>query len=365
MRTLLSTEFCVEFHGGRTRRRCVKMILAGLLAFAPVASSQEFGSPRSFGTGTPTRILSTISGTVLLENGRQPVDRIQIRIRRASGAPSITTYTGPNGNFEASDLPGGRYIVYIDEPGFQHVEETVDTDGGATSVAISLKRVTGTNGASAGPVKAVVPVQDLKVPSKARHAFQKGLSVAEKHPTESIAFFRQATEIYPQYYSAYEEMAMAQLRASQYQDAEATFQKAIDVSEGHIAEPQLALGGLMVGRHDFSGAERVLRRGIDVDSSSWKGYFFLAEAQWGMRRLDDAVKSAHEAIRRNPTVPAVFALLADIDLEKRDYPSALTDVSSFLRLRPTGPESDQARAIQQKVEGMVAKSKAGTNEASN
>src|SRR5256885_310104 len=306
-----------------------------LLAVAPRASAQ-------FGSNPSSR--TTISGSVLAEGTDRPVGSVRVDIRSLTGGPLVTTYTDSVGRFEAeaTSPESGAYIVTVDEQGYEPVEQRVDRNGGALAdVVLILKKVR-----SFLPVHSgyTVSVKELNIPGKARKEFEKGSERLQKQDfAGSLAHFKEATNAYPDYYEAFYQAGLANMELRRWTDAEQDFQRAINLTGGGHAEAEFALGAVLCQRQAYADAERALRRGLDVDSNSWKGYVFMGEALFGQNRLDEAEKNAREAILRKPDAPSAYILLANVHIRRHQYVMALTDLDTYLKLKPTGPTSDQAR----------------------
>ncbi len=149
-------------------------------------------------------------------------------------------------------------------------------------------------------------------------------------------------------------MRLAYMRLGQAAQAEQAFQKAIDLSQGRYPEALFGLASLLSNHQRFSEAEPLVRRGLELDGSSWYGQFELARALMGLNRVEPAQKIAEEARKHNPDYPLLHLLLANIHIRKRDYPALLGDLDTFLKLEPNGPTSDQVRQTREKVQRALA-----------
>jgi len=297
---------------------------------------------------------ATISGSVFVENISQPAARIKVDVRALSGGQIATAYTDASGRFEANGPNGSSsYIVSVEEPGYEPVEERVEPAGTLSSVVLTLKKARSTEAAPIGE-RYTVSVHDLNAPGKARKALEKGLArLQKKDPAGSIAHFKEATNAFPDYYEAFYQLGLANLELRRGDEAERALQKAIDLTGGHNADPQFALGALLCDRRQYADAERLTRRALEIDPVSWRGYLFLGQALYGQNRLDDAEKNARMALSRRSDVASAYVLLANIDIRRHDYRHAITELDSFLRLKPDGPTSDQARDVRNAAERVV------------
>lgn len=316
------------------------LLLAGA-AFVPIAQAQIDLNP-----ARP----STISGTVFVEAAGQPAARIKVDVRAIAGGNLTTTYTDSGGRFHAQGPGAGSYIVSVAEPGYEPVEERVDQNG-AASVVLTLRKTRATPTAAEGYT---VNVHDLNVPGKARKEFEKGVERLQKRDAEgSIAHFKEATNAFPDYYEAFYQLGVANLELRRGDEAELALQKAIDLSGGHSADPQFALGALLCDRGAYADAEKVIRKGLENDTVSGRGYLFLGQAQFGLNRIEEAEKSARKALSRKADLASAYIVLANVNIRRQDYRGAIRELDNFLRLKPEGPTSDQARDVRNAAERVV------------
>jgi tetratricopeptide (TPR) repeat protein len=319
------------------------LLLLAIAAFTPTAQAQI----EVFGSRT------TISGSVFVENMGQPAARVKVDVRALSGGSVATAYTDSSGRFEAKGPNGGAYVVSVAEPGYEPVEERVEQTGSPSSVVLTLKRA---KAPASGPMAEgyTVSVRDLNAPGKARKAFEKGLDrLQKKDPAGSIVYFKEATNAFPDYYEAFYQLGLANLELRRGDEAELALQKAIDLSGGHKADPQFALGALLCDRGVYRDAERVIRRAMEIESGSWRGYLFLGQALYGQNRLVDAEKNARTALTRKSDLASAHILLANIEIRRHDYRNAIAELDTFLRLKPDGPTSDQARDVRNAAQRVV------------
>jgi Tfp pilus assembly protein PilF len=295
---------------------------------------------------------ATISGSVLLEGESQPASSVRVDVRTLTGAEVATTYTDSGGRFHIAGPQTDGYVVTIVEPGYEPVEQRVERTGTIAGIVLVLKKTR-----TFLPTHAnTVSVHELKVPGKARSAFEKGLeSLAKKDPQASLAHFKEATNAYPDYYEAFYQIGLVSMELRRGPEAEQALQRAIDLSGGGYAEPQFALGALLCEREAWTDAERVVRRAIDVDPNSWKGYFFLGQALFGENRLDDAEKQAKESLLRKSDAASAYILLANVHIRRHEYVMALNELDKYLALKPTGPTAAQARDVRAAAQRVVSR----------
>ena len=206
-----------------------------------------------------------------------------------------------------------------------------------------------------------VSVRELRIPPKALRAYEQGLELlAKKDPAGSLPHFQRAILEYAGYYEAYDRIGAADLKLWRITEAEQAFRKSIDVSGGQYAHPLFALGAILDKQEKFVEAESVTRKGLVLDSDSWRGHYYLGLALFGLNRLVDAEESVHEALRRKSDFPEAYLLLADIHSREEDYHSLVSDLNEYLSLAPDGPASARVKALRESVQGMMFESQSST-----
>src|ERR1700730_16176619 len=298
---------------------------------------------------------SAIAGSVVIDGQALPAARVRVDVKALSGGEVATTFTDTSGRFEVPTDGRGSVIVTVQEQGYEPVELRVDPgfERSAPGVVITLHKLKTSLVDREGYA---VSVHDLKVPGKARHAFDKGMERLQKKDLEgSLERFKEATNAFPDYYEAYYQIGVANLELRRGNQAEQALQRSIDLSGGRYAEPQFALGALLCDRQAYSEAEPVLRRAIEVDANSWKGHLFLSQALFGQNRLVEAEKSAREVLLRKSDVPSTYILLANIHIKRQEYILGIKDLDTFLNMKPDGPTSEQARAVRVAAQKIVTR----------
>jgi len=343
----MSVEVVQELFGNWKARALFRSGILVSLAFlvAALQASAQFGS-------SPTT-RATISGSVLVEGTDRPAGSVRVDIRPLTGGALLTTYTDSVGRFQATGPDSGAYIVTVEQQGYEPIEQRVDRGGAIADVVLVLKKVRAFLPVHSGYT---VSVKELNIPGKARRAFDKGADRLQKQDfAGGLAHFKEATNAYPDYYEAFYQAGLANMELRRWSDAEQDLQRAIDLTGGGYADPHFALGAVLCQRQAYVDAERVLRRGLDVDANSWKGYIFMGEALFGQNRLLEAEKSAREAILRRSDAASAYVLLANIHIRRHEYIMALNDLDTFLKLKPTGPASDQARDVRNAAQRVVSR----------
>jgi len=303
-----------------------------LIAWAPIASAQSSHLARTDGK---------ISGTVLLKGGNRPASQVAVRLKSHAAGIFRSILTDLEGHFEVKSLPPSTYEIVVDEPGYEQAQASTQLDGSSSELVLYLK-------SSSVPqpprVSYAVSVRELKIPNKARREYEKGLgSLAKKDLAGSLIHFTKASEAFPDYYEAYYHVGVVETRLGHKNEARRAFQRAIDLSGGRYAWAEFGFGYLLYLEEKPEEAVTIIRRGLEADESSPVGYLVLGMALLRLNRLDEAERSAHEALLRKPNFAQAYLVLADVYARRHEYRAQMQDLDVYLKLDPNGAESEQVR----------------------
>lgn len=303
---------------------------------------------------TPSRrAVFSIGGSVRDDTDHRDLENIPVTLKQLTGNVLNTAYTRGNGDFEFDGLGNGDYIVEINVKDYERIQQTVTISSGSRmGIAIFLSR---TGKAASPPIQLSISAHQLSVPHKAHDEFEKGMSLIymKSDYRGAIPFLQLAIKDFPTYYEAYAEEGTAYYQLEEMGPAEEALQKAVDLSSGQYADAMFTLAAIMTDTKRFKEAETISRRGISVDSSSWRGPFELARALNALKQPEEAEKTAQQSRDLMPDNPPVYLLLANIHIQRKDYPALLRDLDDYLRLAPLGPEADQARKTRERVQAIV------------
>lgn len=297
---------------------------------------------------------SAISGVVLSQTSNKPVANVIVSVRSESEGISRSVLTDYAGQFEVDGIPDGKYVVSIEEPGYEPLTVNEQLSGPPLKLSLHLivskfiprERLANT-----------VSVHELKIPYKAAQEFRKGLEHLNKNDLQqSLNHFAKATHVFADFYEAFYHLGVVQLRLGDRDRAMESFQHAINLSGGSYASAQFGMGYVLFLDGQLSEAEKVLRRGLEIDANPPDGHAILAMVLLKLNRLDEAEKSAREALVRNPNFAGAYLVLSDVYGRRRDYRQQLTGLDSFLKLQPSGPLSERAHHARDLTLAMLAKS---------
>jgi tetratricopeptide (TPR) repeat protein len=319
-------------------------LILAQVARAPVASAQNSYVDKADGK---------ISGIVLLDGNNRPATQVAVKLKSHLAGIFRSVLTDFEGHFEVRGLPASTYEIVVEEPGYEPTEATAEFDGSSSNLELRLKS---SNLSQAQRDRYTVSARQLKIPGKAQSEFKKGLeSLAKKDLTASLGHFTKAEQAFPEYYEAYYHMGLVQTTMGKRAEAREAFQKSIDLSGGRYAWAELGIGYLLYQEGKTEEAVTVLRRGLELDGNSPDGHLLLGMALLRLNKLDEAEKSATEALLRNPNFGRAYLLLADAYGRRHEYGAQLRELDAYLKLDPSGEENRDVRKARVQILALIAK----------
>ncbi len=291
-----------------------------VIGWAPMAEAQVPSSEHTDGM---------ISGTVLLKSNNQPVSQVAVKLKSHAAGIFRSILTDFEGHFEVRSLPPSTYEIAVDEPGYEPAQTSARLDGSCSKLVLYLKS---SNLGQTGRINYAVSARQLKIPGKARGEYA-----------------------FPDYYEAYYHMGVVETTLGQLDEAMQAFQKAIDLSGGRYAWAEFGLGYLLYREGKPAETVTAIRRGLEKDESSAYAYFILGMALLRLDRLEEAEKSAHEALLRNPNFAEAYLVLSDVSGRRYEYRTQLQGLDAYLKLEPNGADSEHARQAREVVLRILAK----------
>jgi Tfp pilus assembly protein PilF len=197
-------------------------------------------------------------------------------------------------------------------------------------------------------------------PKHAQKEYEKGLKLAQgQHFEEAEKHLIKATDEYPKYAAAWYELGQVQEAAGKTENARKSYQAAIS-ADGKYVSPydHLALLSAREGKWDeaanFSG-QVIQLNPVEFPSS----YFYNALANYNLKKMVEAEKSAKGVLKLDTghKYPQAEGLLAQILIQKGDYPEAATHLRAYLTLVPNAKNADTLKQQLQKLEQASAEVK--------
>jgi Flp pilus assembly protein TadD len=207
------------------------------------------------------------------------------------------------------------------------------------------------SGSSIDSSTATVSVRELRIPEKARNAFDKGTRrLSAKDFAGSIAEFQRAVAVYDEFYEAWYKIGIANLELQINDAAEAAFRKSIELSEAKYPPALFGLGLTLGNEKHYDDGESYIRAGLNLQPTNAPGHFALAWVLYSAERIAEAEKSAREAVLYNPNLANAHLLLAQIHRRQKNSAAMVEDLDAYLRIEPDSPRSRALRTTRDEAQ---------------
>jgi tetratricopeptide (TPR) repeat protein len=198
---------------------------------------------------------------------------------------------------------------------------------------------------------AKISVRELRIPEKARSAFDRGAEkLAAKDFAGSITEFQKAVAVYDEFYEAWYKIGIANLELQINDAAETAFRKSIKLSEAKYTPALFGLGLTLGNEKQYDDAESYIRAGLNLEPTNAPGHFALAWVLYSAQRIAEAEKSAREAVLYNPNLANAHLLLAQIHRRQRNSAAMVEDLDAYLRIEPDNPRSRALRTTRDEAQ---------------
>ena len=296
-------------------------------------------------------------GTVLNAGSNQKIATVKVQLSTPFNTGALVGFTDVNGEFTFVDLRSGIYRVIVDHEGYEHFEEAVEIYGRSRTDVLIFLRPKGASPRAASPEESVISTHELSLPAKAQRLRKEGAErLYDKNDAKgSMGFFEQAIKESSDYFEAYFDLGIAQLRLERRQEAEASFRKSLELSEKNFAPPLVALAALLSDRGNFAEAEPLARRATDLGAPLADANYQLGRALFGLGRLEEAEKFMQQAIALQPGNADAVLILANVHRRTKDYKALLADCETYLRLWPDGPDAAKVKETREAVKRLLAR----------
>ncbi len=320
--------------------------LSSLLLFSVQAAAQIVPIPAA----TPRPVYGSISGRILLPNGRPVTESVKITLRQPRGDLTVL-YTDNDGAFQLSKINPGTYTVEAEadrERKYEPTSERVDVMPDMPSViTLYLKeKAADPKEKPAGGESVSAAELDMNVPGSARKEFERGVKAGkEGRNEEAAAHMRKALAIYPEYLMAKNDLGTYLLALGKLEEASETLSEAVKLAPKAF-NPRLNLGIVLVRRHEFADAAENLDVALSLDPRSPAAHLYSGLARMG---LSDSARAEKEFVAAYELGGSQYALaqfhLGQLYMDKGERASALKAFETYLRDKPDAPDAEQVRRL--------------------
>ena len=267
--------------------------------------------------------------------------------------------TKSDGRYRFSGVVAGEYYISVkpDETRYQQVlqrVELINTAVGVTNfsterVDFSLKPAPRLDNSTV-----VGTIFAQTIPPDAEKEYLSAIkSLSKGDKDEAIIKLREATEVFPTYFLALQQLGLLYVDKERDQEAIEPLRKAIQVnSKG--AQSHLGLGMAYVNLDRLKEAIEELKIALTFDPRLFRAHLYLGMAQIGTGNLDEAEKSLKQAytIGGPNQARATHLYLASIYNTRKQYRKAINELETYLR---ENPKAANASRIQEAIARLKAK----------
>jgi tetratricopeptide (TPR) repeat protein len=203
----------------------------------------------------------------------------------------------------------------------------------------------------------------LGAPKDAKKAYEKGMDALKKKKfADAQNSFEKAVELYPKYALAWYELGRLRAAQDQFDIARGSFDEAIK-ADPKFVPPYLSISLLEMQAKRWQQLADVTEKTVQLDPFDYpQAYFFNSVANFNMRNLEAAEKSALQAERLDTRhqFPKLSHLLGLIMADRKDWAGAAQRFKDYLKLAPKAPDADAVRsqlAQVEKIQEQVASAK--------
>ena len=213
------------------------------------------------------------------------------------------------------------------------------------------------NGSEDGSTVSAV---SLAAPKDAHKAYTKGLEQVKKGKTgDALASFEKAVEVYPNYAAAWYEIGRIELNAADNAAARHAFETAVKADPKFVL-PYVELSVVELRAQKWQALADVTDKVIQLNSFDYpQAYYYNAAANYYMKNMDKAEKSAREADRLDTRheIPKNLRLLGILLAQRQEYTGAAEKFRAYLQLAPNADDAETVRKQLAQVESAVAQAK--------
>lgn len=281
------------------------------------------------------------------------IEMVRVDLKMFTGETVSSSITRSNGEFEFSGLRSGEYYLEISHHGYEPLRERIEVMNTSRAGIFLFIKPLDAPQVSKDPA---VSARELAIPRKATDSFNKGMDqLLLKHAAEaSLRHFDKAISLLDTYYEAHHMRGIAYFQLGRFEEAEREFRTSLEKSGNQYPEPYFGLAALLMAQNNYTAAVDSIRQGLAIEPNSWRGHLELARAQMGLSQIPEAAASIERARQIKPDFPDIHLISANINMRRQDGPALLRDLDEYLKLKPEGPQADQAKKMRDAIRMRMA-----------
>ncbi len=278
---------------------------------------------------------------VFYSNDRHAAEQIRVELLTGYGTPVEDRFTDSTGQVQFLQVRPGTYKLRLSA---NNIEDTTSDqfylDGWEKdhheTVHVTPKPAADAQQSTPGgpPISAA----ELNIPDNAKKEFEQGKDeLSKQNFPEARKHFEKATQLYPQYAWAFNNLGIIALKEGNPVEAHNFFQRSIDADRSY-AKGYFNLGKLLAMEKKYADADGLLSKAQSLDPMNPEVLFWLANIELVEGKFDMAAQACRKVHSMpHDTMPAVHIIAARAFAAQHDLTNAATEYSSYLKEAPNGP----------------------------
>jgi len=305
-----------------------------------------FTCPVAFAQGPTSRI--EVQVHVTYGNDRPVSQQLQIDLLNGQGTPVAQSFSDSTGQAVFYITGGGTFRARASGADIEDVVSDAVSIAPQDRLAYIWVRVrpkagaTSANTSSAGT--ATTTANDLRIPADAKKSFMKGMDALYRHDyQQATEHFEKAVTVYPQYDSAYDNLAVTYMQLGQTGKARAAFERAVQLNDKN-ADAERNYARLLIANQEYARAEELLSKALVIEPQDPTSLTLISIAQLRMGDVEQALENALKVHQLPHQGLAIAHYVAGRAYEqKQQLQKATEEYEAYLRESPDGPEVQQVR----------------------
>jgi tetratricopeptide (TPR) repeat protein len=283
-----------------------------------------------------------VRGQVKDPSGK-PVEGAKVMIDAEANNRHFETKSDKKGEFVQIGLPPGQYKVTAEKDKLSSAPVPINV---RIANASPVTLVLGTSG-GVSPEAAAKNVELKKT-------FEEGVTASKAGDHDAaIAAFTKASELNPNCYDCYYNIAFSQSQKKDYDKAEAAYKKAIELKADY-AEAYNGLANIYNATRKFDQAAAASAKAMELSSALGAGgggggsadaMFNQGVILWNAGKIAEAKKQFESAVAANPNHAEAHYQLGMALVNEGNLAGAATEFETYLKIAPTGPNAATAKSI--------------------
>lgn len=162
---------------------------------------------------------------------------------------------------------------------------------------------------------------------------------------DDVHLFQRGVALTPRNDRALVNLGVAELQSGNVQEGSALLARSLEIQPNN-AFALFDLGNVAWNNSDATAAEYYVQKALALKShSNW--WVILANAKFRLGKMEDAQRSARQALAMNPAEPGAHVLLGAVSLQEGDSATAVREISEELVLYPANVSAREALKVAQ------------------